>query len=66
MRRTEQQHNTAEQVEEYLAEALRVVESLDVPDALREVAFAKAVDLFSSKQVFFEQSPALPPGLIRN
>lgn len=55
MRASEHQHNTAEQVRQYLGDALATVEALDVPPELREVAFAKAVDLFSSKQIFFEQ-----------
>jgi hypothetical protein len=53
MRATEQQHNTPEQVRQYLAAALEVVSTLDVPDELQAVAFAKAVDLFSAKQVFY-------------
>lgn len=60
MRATEQQHNTPEQVSRYLNDALMVVGALDVPDELREVAFAKAVDLLSSKQVFYEQPATMP------
>jgi hypothetical protein len=50
----EQPHNSPEQVRQYLGAALAVVEALDIPPELREVAFAKAVDLFSSKQLFFD------------
>jgi hypothetical protein len=60
MRATEHQHNTTEQVRAYLSFALDVVADLEIPDDLREVAFAKAVDLFSSKQIFYEQPTVIP------
>jgi len=59
MRQSEYPHNSPEQVRQYVAAALELVIELDVPPELREVAFAKAVDLFSNKQVFWEQVPAL-------
>lgn len=55
MRKTELPHNTPEQVTDYLRDALAVVELLEPPDDLREVCFSKAVDLFSSKQIMYEQ-----------
>lgn len=58
-RRIEQQHNTPEQVREYVREALAVVDELDVPDDLRAAAFAKACDLISGKQIVFEQPASI-------
>jgi hypothetical protein len=53
--RTEHPHNTREQVVEYLSAALVVVDEVGVPDELLEVAFVKAVDLLSAKQLVIEQ-----------
>jgi hypothetical protein len=58
MRTTEHPHNSDEQVREYLQAALALIADLDPPDDLRGVAFAKAVDLFSAKQIVFEQQPS--------
>lgn len=52
-------HNTDEQVREYLQAALAVVADLELDDDLRVPAFIKAVDLFASKQIIYEQAPAL-------
>lgn len=54
-RRIELPHNTPEQVREYLAAALAIVDELDPDDDLRGVAFAKAVDLLAAKQITIEQ-----------
>lgn len=62
MRRTEEQHNTPEQVAKTIAAALKLVRTLEIPPALEVVAFTKAVDLLASKQIFFEQPQALPLG----
>jgi len=62
MRRTEEPHNTPEQVRGYLDEALTVVRELELDDELRVPAFLKAVDLLAAKQVFFEQPQPLPIG----
>jgi hypothetical protein len=51
VRKIELDHNTPEQVREYLADALAVTEELDPPEDLRVALFAKAVDLFSAKSV---------------
>ena len=54
-RRFEQPHNSPEQVREYLAGALALVDELDPPDDLRVAAFTKACDLISAKQIVYEQ-----------
>jgi hypothetical protein len=51
IRYTERQHNTPEQIREYLREALDVVDELDPPDDLRVSAFVKAAELAAAKQV---------------
>jgi hypothetical protein len=56
-------HNTPQQAEEYIRGALELVEKVQPPEDLREVAFGKAVDLLSSKQIVYEQ-PAVVPGLL--
>lgn len=67
-RRTEMQHNTLEQVRDYLREALDLVDELGPGDDLRGVCLAKAIDLISAKQIVMEQiTPSvlghvLPPG----
>jgi len=61
VRRTEVQHNTADQVREYLQGALDIVHELELDDDLRVPAFQKAVDLLAAKQLLLEQvAPALP------
>jgi hypothetical protein len=60
MRQQEFPHNTPEQVYEYLRDAISAVEGLDPPEDLRPLVFAKAVDLFSAKQLIFEESPMIP------
>jgi hypothetical protein len=52
---SEHPHNTPEQIKAYIAASLQLIEELNVPDDLREVAFAKAVDLCSAKQIIGEQ-----------
>jgi hypothetical protein len=62
----EHQHNTPEQVEEYLAAALAAVEKLNPPEDLREAFFTSAVHLISNKQIIAEQAPplmAIPRGM---
>lgn len=61
---TEHQLNSPEQVREYLRNALTIVDEIDPSDDLRPIAFAKALDLISNKQVFFEQ-PQIVPNLNR-
>lgn len=64
----ERQHNTPEQVRQYLREALAVVAELDVPDDLRVAAFTKATELAAAKAVTVETvhaGPALLDGLGR-
>jgi hypothetical protein len=60
VQKREYQHNTLEQVRDYLLEALTIVAEIDPPGDLRGLAFSKAVDLVSAKQVIFEQMPAIP------
>jgi hypothetical protein len=59
MRATEHPHNSDEQVRDYLQAALALVANLEPPDDLRGVCFAKAVDLFAAKQIFYEQAAPL-------
>jgi len=57
--------NTPEQVAGYLTEALNLIAELDPPTDLREVAFSKACDMISGKQVIVEQAaPAFTPPLL--
>lgn len=58
MRTREHPHNSDEQVRDYLQAALALVDDLEPPDDLRGLCFAKAVDLLSSKQIFYEQQPS--------
>lgn len=51
IRFTERQHNTPEQIRDYLREALDVVDELGPPDDLRVACFAKAAELAAAKQV---------------
>jgi hypothetical protein len=44
-----------EQVREYVAKSVALVDDLNVPGDLREAAFAQAVQLLAQKQVTFEQ-----------
>lgn len=55
MRRTEQPHNTREQVVEYLSTAAAIVGELELDDDLKVPAFLKACDLIAAKQITFEQ-----------
>jgi hypothetical protein len=58
--RQEIHYNTPEQIEGYLRIALEVLDRVKPPAELREVAFAKAVDLASNKNVVVEQFAAVP------
>lgn len=55
MRRTEQHHNTREQVKEYIATAAAIVGELELDGDLKVPAFEKAVDLVAGKQITIEQ-----------
>jgi hypothetical protein len=55
MRRWQEQHNTPDEVEEWVKQAIGIIEYLDVPDDLRMPAFTGALSLLSAKQLFFEQ-----------
>jgi hypothetical protein len=55
MRQTEYQNNTPEQIEQYLEDALTLVEKLDPADDLRVACFENAVRMFSAKQIVMEQ-----------
>jgi hypothetical protein len=59
VQKQEYQHNTYDQVLEYLSDALQIVERLEPPDDLRAALFVQACGLFSAKQIVFEQMPAL-------
>lgn len=55
MRRTEQHHNTRDQVREYISAAAAIVAELELDGDLKVPAFEKAVDLCAGKQITFEQ-----------
>jgi hypothetical protein len=55
VRRTEMQHNTRDQVKQYLADAAAIVAELELDGDLKVPAFEKAVDLCAGKQITFEQ-----------
>jgi hypothetical protein len=57
MNRQEIPNNTAEQVTDYVRDAVALVELLEVPDDLRVPAFTEAVRLFAAKNVIVEQTP---------
>jgi hypothetical protein len=48
-------HNTPEQIDGYLSDALALVETQEVPEDLRVMFFAKAVELLAAKQIVVEQ-----------
>lgn len=56
MRRIEHQHNTTDQVKQYLETALAIVAELEVDGDLKVACFEKAVDLVAGKQIMFEQA----------
>ena len=60
MRKQELYHNTPEQVEQYIRDAVQMVETIDPPADLRAPVFEKACDLLAGKQVIYEQVGALP------
>jgi hypothetical protein len=65
MRTTEYPNNTPEQVREYLQGAADAVEDVNIPPDLIPVAFEKAIDLLSGKQIVLEQvglGMAMPQG----
>lgn len=66
-RQSEIVHNTDEQVREYVAKALALLDELEVPDELRPTVFERACNLYASKQVTLEviQPHALDLGAIR-
>lgn len=61
--RHELMHHTDEQVREYVTKALRLVEELAPPDDLRAAVLAAAINLYSGKQIMFEQHPTAIPHL---
>ena len=58
-------HHTRNQVERYLSDALQLVNELELTDDLREACFTKAVDLLSSKQIFFNETDTSPVAVPR-
>lgn len=65
MHKQEVQLNAPQQANDWLRDALALVNEIDPPADLRAAMFVKAVDLLAAKQVFFEQSPAILPGGLR-
>jgi hypothetical protein len=65
MRKAFEAHfHTEEQVREYVKQALRVVDDVNVPDDLREETFRQALNLLAQKQVTFEA--VAPTGVLLN
>lgn len=60
MMKREEHFSTPQQVGQYLAQSLKIVENAEVPEDLRQVAFAAVFNAVSGKQVFFEQAAQLP------
>lgn len=66
MTRTEDHHNSGEQVRGYLAEAKAIVEEAGLTPEQEANVLATVLSLVANKQVFYEQAPtigglALPP-----
>jgi hypothetical protein len=55
MRKTEDHHHTAEQVDGYLVEALMMSERHMLTEDVRAAILPTLVSLLASKQVFYEQ-----------
>lgn len=55
MRRTEDQHNSPEQVRDYAQAAVHVADVLDLTPEDRAVLLPQILSLLASKQVFYEQ-----------
>lgn len=55
MRRTEDHHNSGEQVREYVREAIGVADDCELSDADRATLLPTILSLVSNKQVFYEQ-----------
>lgn len=63
MRRTEHLHHTREQIAQAIEDAAAIVTEAELAPELQEVAFSKAIDLLTAKQIFFEQTPMALGGL---
>lgn len=65
-RRTETPHHSREQVTGYLDDAHAIVDELGIPDELRGIAYAKAIDLLAAKHIAIEQPYPLAgvPGIL--
>lgn len=61
--RREIHHYTAAQVREHLAEAITLLDELEVPDDLRQVAFVNAYNSLAAKAIAEEQVQFVPPQL---
>lgn len=66
MTRTEDHHNSTEQIEGYLATAKGILDRSELTFEERVAALPTVLSLVSNKQVFYEQAPsigglALPP-----
>lgn len=55
MRRTEDHHNSSEQIEGYVREALQIAETCGLEGTDREVLLPVILGQVASKQVFYEQ-----------
>ena len=62
-RKQDMPHNSPEQVREYLEDAVAIADELTGRDERWPIVFTKAVDLYSAKQVFFEQ---INPGILNS
>ena len=61
--RREIHHYTAEQIAEHGRDALDLLDTLGVPDDLRQVAFVNFYNSLSAKQILEEQVQFIPPQL---
>lgn len=62
-RKHEMMHNSREQVREYLAGGLELVEELNPADDLRGIVLTKAIDLLAAKHITIEQIAPIGNGL---
>jgi hypothetical protein len=62
MRRTEDQHNSPEQVRDYAQAALHIADGLNLTPEDRAVLLPVIMGQLASKQVFYEQAAMLPGG----
>lgn len=60
----ELQHNSRDEVADWIEQARDLVAAAELDDDLRPIAFAKALDLLAAKQIQYESMQANGLGLI--